>query len=139
MAQNEPQRKEMPPGPSPNSPSLLFKYKCRSDKFIRLANRIEKIDSVTRIESKLFCPNWNALVHTHIHTCLIALCPGLPRYQSGKTSLDFTDARDSEWQWHQLGHMQVCTSLQTDNHTRTPSLSFLQAFPAAQPTSSKHW
>jgi len=24
MAQNEPQRKEMPPGPSPNSPSLLF-------------------------------------------------------------------------------------------------------------------
>ena len=28
--------------------------------------------------------------------------------------LDFTEARDSEWQWHQLGHMQVCTSLQTD-------------------------
>jgi len=25
MAQNEPQRKETPPGPSPNSPSLLFK------------------------------------------------------------------------------------------------------------------
>ena len=24
MAQNEPQRKETPPGPSPNSPSLLF-------------------------------------------------------------------------------------------------------------------
>jgi len=38
------------------------------------------------------------------------------RYQKGKTNLDFTDARDSEWQWHQLGHMQVCTSLQqTDN------------------------
>jgi len=30
--------------------------------------------------------------------------------------MDFTEARDSEWQWHQLGHMQVCTSLQTDNH-----------------------
>jgi len=39
------------------------------------------------------------------------------RYQKGKTNLDFTEARDSEWQWHQLGHMQVCTSLQTDNHT----------------------
>ena len=25
----------------------------------------------------------------------------------GKTNLDFTEARDSEWQWHQLGHMQV--------------------------------
>ena len=41
MAQNEPQRKETPPGPSPNSPSLLFEYQCRSGKFIRLANRIE--------------------------------------------------------------------------------------------------
>jgi len=38
------------------------------------------------------------------------------RYQKGKTILDFTEARDSEWQWHQLGHMQVCTSLQSDNH-----------------------
>ena len=36
------------------------------------------------------------------------------RYQKGKTNLDFTKARDSEWQWHQLGHMQVCISLQTD-------------------------
>jgi len=51
MAQNEPQRKETPPGPSPNSPSLLFKYQCRSGKFFRLTNRIEKIDSVARIES----------------------------------------------------------------------------------------
>jgi len=31
------------------------------------------------------------------------------RYQKGKTNLDFTEARDSEWQWHQLDHMQVCT------------------------------
>ena len=31
------------------------------------------------------------------------------RYQNGKTNLDFTEVRDSEWQWHQLGHMQVCT------------------------------
>ena len=37
------------------------------------------------------------------------------RYQKGKTNLDFTGARDSEWQWHQLGHMQVCTLLQTDS------------------------
>jgi len=44
------------------------------------------------------------------------------RYQEGKTNLDFTEARDSEWQWHQLGHMQVCTSLQTDNPISTPQL-----------------
>jgi len=49
------------------------------------------------------------------------------RCQKGKTNLDFLEARDSEWQWHQLGHMQVCTSLQTDNHSSTPPLSFLQA------------
>ena len=46
------------------------------------------------------------------------------RCQKGKTNLDFTEARDSEWQWHQLGHMQVCTLLKTDNHASTPSLSF---------------
>jgi len=40
-------------------------------------------------------------------------------YQKGKTILDFTEARDSEWQWHQLGHMQVSISLQTDNHAST--------------------
>jgi len=33
------------------------------------------------------------------------------QYQKHKTNLDFTEARDSEWQWHQLGHMQVCTLL----------------------------
>jgi len=32
-------------------------------------------------------------------------------YQKGKIKLDFTEARDSDWQWHQLGHMQICTSL----------------------------
>jgi len=48
-------------------------------------------------------------------------------FQKGKTNLDFTEARDSEWQWHQLGNMQVCTLLQTDNHASTPLLSFLQA------------
>jgi len=46
------------------------------------------------------------------------------RYQKRKTNLDFTEARDSEWQWHQLGHMQVSTLLQTDNHTSTTPLCF---------------
>jgi len=55
------------------------------------------------------------------------------RYQKGKTNLDFTEARDSEWQWHQ----QDCTSLQTDNHASTPPLSFLQAgCPSCRPTNS---
>ena len=43
----------------------------------------------------------------------------MSRDQKSKTDLDFTEARDSEWQWHQLGHMQICTSPQTDNHACT--------------------
>ena len=61
----------------------------------------------------------------------------MSRHQRGKTNLDFTEARDGEWQWHQLGHMQVCTSLQTDNHASTVPLSFLQAgCPSCRPTKS---
>ena len=77
--------------------------------------------------------------HTHTHP-LNGPVSGTTRvgqYQKGKTNLDFTEARDSEWQWHQLGHMQVCTSLQTDNHASTPPLSFLQAgCPSCRPTNS---
>jgi len=54
--------------------------------------------------------------------------------------MDFTKARASVWQWCQLGHMKVCTLLQTYNHTSTAPLSFfnrLDALPAAQPTASK--
>jgi len=59
------------------------------------------------------------------------------RYQKGKTNLDFAEARDSEWQWHQLGQMQVCTTLQLDNHASTPPLRFLQAgCPSCRPTNS---
>jgi len=59
------------------------------------------------------------------------------RYQKGKTNLDFTEARNSEWQWHQLGCMQACTSLYADNRASTPPLSFLQAgCPSCHPTNS---
>jgi len=59
------------------------------------------------------------------------------RYQKGKANQDFTEARDSEWQWNLLGHMQVYISLQTDNHASTPPLSFLQAgCPSCRPTNS---
>ena len=62
----------------------------------------------------------------------------MSRYQKGKTNLDFTEARDSEWHWHQLGHMQLCTLLQTDNHANTSPLKFfLQAgCPSCRPINS---
>ena len=81
------------------------------------------------------------LLHTQPFNCPLSGTPRVSQYQKGKTNLDLTEARDSEWQWHQLGHMQVCTSLQTDNHTSTHHSVFyrLDALPAAQPTASKHW
>ena len=80
-----------------------------------------------------------AITHTQSHTFNgpMSGTTQVSRYQKGKTDLDFTGARDSEWQWHQLGHMQVCTSLQTDNHASTSLLSFLQArCPSCHPTNS---
>ena len=69
-----------------------------------------------------------SITHTHIHTHPfngpLSGSTRVSRYQKGKTNLDFTEARDSEWQWHQLSHMQVCTSLLTDDHASTPPLSF---------------
>jgi len=55
------------------------------------------------------------------------------RCHKGKTNLDFTKARDSEWQLHQLDHMQVCTSPVIDNHA-SPRTFSLDALPATQPT-----
>ena len=79
--------------------------------------------------------------HTHTFKGPLSGTTRVSQYQKGKTNLDFTEARDSEWQWHQLGRMQVCTSLQTDNHASTPLLTFFyrpDALPVAQPTVSKH-
>ena len=75
--------------------------------------------------------------HTHPFNGPFSGTTWVGQYQKGKTNLDFTEARDSEWQWHQLGHMQVCTSLQTDNHASTSPLIFLQAgCPSCRPTNS---
>jgi len=76
-------------------------------------------------------------IHTHTFNGPFSRTTRVSRYQKGKTNLDFTEATDSEWQWHQLGHMQVCTSFQPDNHASTPPLRFLQAgCPSCRPTNS---
>ena len=64
------------------------------------------------------------MLHIHTFNGPFSGTSWVSQYPKGKTNLDFTEARDSEQQWHQLGHMQVCTSLQTDNHASTPPLSF---------------
>jgi len=78
----------------------------------------------------------HAHTHTHPFNGPLSGTTQVSRYQKGKTNLDFTEVRNSEWQWHQLGHMRICTSLQTNNHASTPPLSFYRpdAVPAAQST-----
>ena len=50
----------------------------------------------------------NQGTHTHTHTFNgpFSRTTWVSRYQKGKTNLDFSEARDGEWQWHQLGHMR---------------------------------
>jgi len=99
----------------------------------RLASVV--LSNVSRINSKWF----SSTTHTHTHPFNgpMSGTTRVSQYQKGKSNLNFTEARDSEWQWHQLGHMQVCTSRQTYNHTSTPPLSFLQAgCPSCRPTKS---
>jgi len=80
-------------------------------------------DAGDRLQSTSLC-SVNNNNNTHPFNGPLSGTTRASQYQKGETNLDFTEARDSEWQWHQLGHMQVRTSLQTDNHTSTPPLSF---------------
>ena len=82
---------------------------------------------LTFTKSDTISPTIWQQTHTHPFNGPISGTTRVSRYQKGKTNLDLNEATDSEWQWHQLGHMQVCTSLQTNNHASTPPLSFLQA------------
>jgi len=94
---------------------------------------------LTRCKSRSNWNGWTSFQRTRAHPFNgpFSGTTRVGRYQKGGTNLDFTEARDSEWQWHQLGSMQVCTSLQTDNHASTSPLNFLQAgCPSCRPTSS---
>jgi len=48
-------------------------------------------------------------VYTHTFNDHFSGITQVSQYLKGKTYLDFSEARDGEWQWHQLGYMQVRT------------------------------
>ena len=59
------------------------------------------------------------------------------RYHKGKTNLDFTEARDSEWQWHQLGHITSLHLARNRQPCQHPTTQFFQAgCPSCRPTNS---
>ena len=81
-------------------------------------------------------------MHTHTHNRFTALLDFVKDYlgepaPERENQSGFTGAKDSEWQWHQLGHKQICTLTQTHNHASIPPLSFLQVrCPSYGPTNS---
>jgi len=99
---------------------------------LHLLSQLKLGMDLTKVAS--LCTRTHTHTHTHPFNGHLSRTTRVGRYQKGKTNLDFTEARDSEWQWHHLGHMQVCTSLQADNHASTRPLCFLQA--GCRPTSS---
>jgi len=92
------------------------------------------------LQYKIYGSHRHTHTHTHTHTRLTAHCPGLPGSagtREVKPIWILQKQRDCEWQWHQLGYVQVCTSLQADNHANIPQLRFLQAgCPSCRPTNS---
>ena len=58
----------------------------------------EKLAKLGMVDSEI-----TGLTHTHPFNGNFSGTTQVSRHQKGKTDLDFTEARDSEWQWHQRG------------------------------------
>jgi len=69
------------------------------------------------------CPRVDISQQQHLFNRPLPGTTRVSQYQKGKTNLDCTGTRDSKWQWHQLGHMQISTSAQADKHASTPPLT----------------
>jgi len=80
-------------------------------------------------------------IHIHPFNGPFSGTTQVSRYQKGKTYLDFTETRHSEWQWHQLGGPYASPHLAPDRQPRQHTATLFyrpDALPAAQPTASKH-
>jgi len=95
------------------------------------------LDSVCE---KLTVFHWHYYYYYYYTTTVLwpsGFCPVLPGWAGTRKvkpkPIWFPGIRDSEWQWYQLGHIQICTSPQTDNRASIPLLIFyrLDALPAS--------
>ena len=141
------QQTQVPPTTMPVAPSTIFIIRPRIATVIcrpivtaiwklicRIGTLIRPIRTSLVADCSVFLPHvWPShwiivraviICNTHTHNGPVSGTTLVSWYQKGKITLDITEARDSEWKWHQLGNMQVCTSLQTDNHASTPPLNF---------------
>ena len=87
----------------------------------------------------LYCLSFMFSTHTHPFNGPFSGTARASRYQKGKTNLDFTEARDSEWQWHGIS-WAICKSVPRCRWITTPAPHhsvFLQAgCPSCRPTNS---
>ena len=106
--------------------SRYRKTNCRVFISSQSSTKTANVAKIGRVDLEIFGLT-DIVKKAHTHTRLTALCPGLPGWagtRKAKPVCFLSEARDNEWHWHQLGHMQVCTSLHADNLASTPPLSF---------------
>jgi len=77
----------------------------------------------------------------YIHlTAFFSRMAWVSQYQKGNHFLILLEQEIMEWQWHQLGHMQIiCTSFQTDNHASSSPLSFCLPVNSSHDEVVKRW
>ena len=84
------------------------------------------------------------ITHTHTHTRLTALCPGLPRWAGTRKVKPIWILLKQETVSGSGISCAVCKSATRSSQITTPAPHHsvfyrLDALPAAQPTASKHW
>jgi len=75
--------------------------------------------------------------HTHPFNGPFSGTTQVSHYQKGKTNLDFTEASDSEWQWHQLGHMRLHLAPDRQPHQHSTTLFFTGRMPFLPPNQQR--
>ena len=110
---------------------------CCSVRPLSLSN---PLPTEVKIKIKIFIsPEWiypiakqmenNKLTNRHTQTRLTALCPGLPGWAGTRKVkpvwILLKQETWCEWQWHQLGHMQVCSRQKPRQH---PNRLFIKFF-----------
>ena len=133
--------------------SIYGKWAGEIARFLHKQNNNKQIQEVPLLQRDhtVLCNIWKILLrrilcyvaHTHTHPFNgpFSGTTQVSRYQKGKTNLDFTEERDSEWQWYQL---DICKSAPCSRQITMPaphhSIFYRpDALPAAQPTALKHW
>ena len=117
-------------GISDYMPPLSCKQQCRNRSHYRCASQLTIAQTLVTCNTVITeYPMTPCLkcVTTQNNIRSMALLPGLPGWagtRKAKPIWILLKEEISEWQWHRLGHMQVCTLLQADNHANTPPLSF---------------